>query len=631
MDIKISDKWLREYLTTSATPARIAECLALCGPSVEKVSRVGKDYVYDIEVTTNRVDCMGILGIAREANAILPQFRIKASLKKITVNRVKNVSQKNLLDVKIDTKLVNRVMAVVMEVGEGLTTPKWMKERLELSGMRSLNPLVDITNYVMLEIGHPTHVFDYYLLKGDSETVNLIFRESRENEEITAFDGKEYKLPGGDIVIENGKGGVVDLPGIIGLKNSVVNDETKRIVFFIDNIDPVKIRKTSTRLGIRTMAAVLNEKGVDTELAEVAFVKGVELYRKICKAKITSKIYDIYPRPYKTKIVKVEHAFIEKIIGVPVSSKQVLEILSKLGFETKYSKKDLVYLVNIPSWRTSDVQIPEDIVEEVARIYGYHNLPSKLMIGALPQPLVNNHFAFEDECKNVLKGYGGIEVYTSSLTSKDFVEGDALSLKNPLGDDSKYLRTSLKKSLISAVQENNGEKEPFYLFEVANVYIPKSGDLPDEKMTLGVIFSNFDYRHAKGILEAMFSELRVDKDLKIEAVANTNYLYFDIDMVELQGLSKDNPSYIPPSKYPSQIEDITVTFPTNTKIGEVISAMSHVEKISDVQLNGIYEDSYTFRIWYHNSTKTLTNKEVEKIRRRVVKLINEKFGGTIKE
>ncbi len=617
MDIKIVDSWLREYLKTDLKPKKIGEQLALCGPSVEKVSKVNGDYVYDIEVTTNRVDCMSIIGIAREAAAILPL----AELKKRKIEGIRNTNTKDLLHIKIDPKLVNRVMAVVMEVADDIKTPKKMSARLENSGMRSLGPVVDITNYVMQETGHPTHVFDYDKIQGKS----LVFRPSDKNEEITTFDGKTYKLPGGDIVIDDGEGNIIDLPGIMGTKNSVVGKDTKRIIFFIDNNDPTKIRKTSTRLGIRTNAAILNEKGVDSELATYAFARGIELYKEICKAKIISKIYDIKPKVYKAKVIKVDHVFIEKIIGVKIESKKVLEILSKLGFEIKYDSKKEQYNVKVPSWRANDVAISEDIVEEVARIYGYHNLPSIIMTGRLPEPVLNMPFDFENKVKRTLKGYGGVEIYSNSLVPKEFIRDSALKLKNPLGEDTKYLRTSLKSSLIAAAKENSGEKEPFYLYEIANIYIPRTNSLPSEKMTLGIIFSNYSYRKARGIIESLVEELNTKVNFRLELISDTPYIYLEVSIEELMENSKDFPTYIPVPKYPAQIEDITLTFPAKTKIGEVMNVFEKAELVD------VFSDSYTFRVWYQDLEKTLTDEEVEKIRNKYLKEIKDKFGGSVKD
>jgi len=617
MDIKISDNWLREYLKTKATPKEIGEKLALCGPSVEKVKKTGKDYVYDIEVTTNRVDCMSILGIAREASVILENSKLVER----KIQKIKTNDSRDLLHIKTDPKLVNRVMAVVMEVEKDIKTPKQMKERLLDSGMRSLNPIVDITNYVMQEIGHPTHVFDYDLLKDKQ----LVFRPSDKGENITSFDGKTYILPGNDIVIDDGEGNIIDLPGIIGTKNSVVGKNTKRIVFFIDNNDPVRIRKTSTRLGIRTNAAILNEKGVDPELAATAFARGIELYKEICKAKIISKIYDLYSKVYSPKVIKVTHEFVEKIIGIKIPSKRVQDILIKLGFEVKYDLKKSLYTVKVPSWRANDVEIPEDIVEEIARIYGYYNLPSIVMNGNLPTTVLSMPFDFENKVKNILKGYGGVEIYSNSLVPKEFIRETALRLKNPLGEDTKYLRTSLRPSLINAARENSGEKEPFYLFEVANIYIPRVNDLPSEKMVLGVVFSNYSYRKAKGIIEILFEELNIQKTIvNLEIINDSSYMYIEFSIKELIENAKDFPSFVPVSKYPAQIEDLTLIFPTKTKIGDVVKTFEKAELVD------VFSDSYTFRVWYQDTEKTLTDEEVEKIRNKYLKEIKDKFGGIIK-
>ncbi len=623
MDIKISHNWLKEFLNTKSSVKEIGENLSLSGSSVEKISKAGNDFIYDIEVTTNRVDCMSVMGIAREAAAVLPSAKFID--KKST--RIKSTINKDLLHIKIDSKLVNRVMAVVMEVSVK-ETPKLIKERLESAGMRHLNSIVDVTNYVMQETGHPTHVFDYDKIAGKQ----LVFRPSDKGEKIVAFDGKEYELPGNDIVIDDGEGVIIDLPGIIGLKNSVVSKETKRIIFFIDNNDSVRIRKTSTRLGIRTMAAILNEKGVDPELATIAFDRGIELYKKICGGKIVSKIYDIYPKKYKAKTITVSHDFTEKIIGVELLSSKVIDNLTKLGFETKYDKSKKTYHLVIPSWRANDIEIPEDIVEEVARIYGYHNLPSEIMKTALPEPFVNSHFGFENKIKYILKSHGGTEVYTNSLVPKEFVEKGALSLKSPLGDDTKYLRTSLKHSLRAALNENKGEVEPFYLFEVANVYLSRKGDLPNEKMTLGVIFSNYSYRKAKGVIESLYDELNIKEyDFQIERLTDS-VNYVELSVEELLSKADEFRKYIPIPKYPAQIEDVTLQFPPKTKVGEVLKEIQTLKlMISRIELVDMFKDFYTFRVWYQDPERTLEDKDVEKIREKYLKSIKEKFGGVVKD
>jgi len=285
MNIRILNSWILEYLKTAAKPATIAEKLSLTSVSVEKIEKHGDDYIYEIEVTTNRPDLMSVIGIARETAAILPHFDIDA---KYTPLKVREVDNNSPLDLKIvnDLNLVNRICAVAIEVKLG-PSPKKVTERLEAADIRSLNNAIDVTNYVMREVGHPMHAFDYdKLLK----TGSLIVRESKKDEKIKTLDGKEHELAGGDIVADNGEGEIIDLLGVMGTENSAVDDNTKRVLLFVDNNNPVKIRKTSMNLGIRSEAAVLNEKGVDPELAMQAILRGVELLEEIANGKVISKV-----------------------------------------------------------------------------------------------------------------------------------------------------------------------------------------------------------------------------------------------------------------------------------------------------------------------------------------------------
>src|SRR3990167_3941658 len=228
MNIKILDSWLREFLQAKATPKQISQNLSLTSVSIERIQAYKKDFIYDIEVTTNRPDLASVSGIAREASAVLPQFGIDAKYTPPSLSKPKDIKEKTKVTIVNDKTIVNRVCAVAMEVTVK-PPPDKITERLLTSDIRSLNNIIDITNYVMRTIGHPTHVFDFDRLQTDK----LLIRESRKGEEIETLDGKKHILPGGDIVAEDAKGKIVDLLGIMGLENSVVSDKTKRILFFI--------------------------------------------------------------------------------------------------------------------------------------------------------------------------------------------------------------------------------------------------------------------------------------------------------------------------------------------------------------------------------------------------------------
>ena len=239
MNILIPDSWLREYLETNATPKEFAREMSLTSVSIERMEKVGDDIVYDIEVTTNRPDLMSIEGIAREASAILPQAGFTAKFKKRKRrDSIETATKSPLLQIANDPSLVNRILAIVMEIKLS-NSPEIISKRLEKTGIRNISNVVDVTNYIMREIGHPSHVFDYDRLP--NHTLNI--RKSKKGEKIITLDGKEYSLPGDDIVADSGTGEIVDLLGIMGTANSVVVDTTKRIVLFLDNVNHNLLRE----------------------------------------------------------------------------------------------------------------------------------------------------------------------------------------------------------------------------------------------------------------------------------------------------------------------------------------------------------------------------------------------------
>jgi len=664
MNIKIPHSWLIEFLETNARPEKIGECLSLCGPTVERIEKTKDDAIYDIEVTTNRVDLMSVYGIAREASVILPQFGYKAKLKPYLKGQAFESSKKLEInkfvsdEIKItnNVKLCKRILAVKLEGVNLGPSPSWLSERLIKVGQRPLNNAIDITNYVMWEIGHPIHVFDFDRLSNKK----IIVREAKKGESLITLDGVKYTLKGGEVVFDDGKGEIIDLPGIMGTANSVVTPNTNNVLLWIESIDPTRIRRASMGLGIRTQAAILNEKQVDPELGMPAILRAVELFEKIAKARTASKLVDIYPSPYIPQKIKTTKTFIDERLGINIDKNQIKSILSNLEFRASWSRNNLE--VEVPSFRAQDVAIPEDITEEVARIYGYHKFPSMLMQGAIPEKLHDSPFDFENKIKNILKGWGGVEVYTFSMIPKESVEKRALKLTNPLGKDSEYMRTSLMPSLIEAANQNSGEKEPFHLFEIANVYLPRRSItktglplLPEEKMMLAGIFSQYNFRDSKGVVELLLRDNKIDYSFepldstffapgrRVEIRSGKVYLgqfgildgedfiYYEFDCETLRRVSATTIPYKLLPKYPPQIEDITLVLPQRTKVGDVIISIKSVSHlINEVELIDIFKDAYTFRIWYQNPKKTLSDAEVEEIRNTVLGEVKKKFGATIK-
>jgi len=262
MNILVPDSWLREFLITKATPDQIKEYLSLCGPSVERMHKEDGEVIYDIEVTGNRPDSMSILGIAREAAAILPRFGIAAKLIndpydiKVKSQKSKVKSEKKL-HIITDPVLNPRWTSVIIDNVNVVPSPAWLKKQLEATGIRSLNTIVDVTNYIMRAYGQPVHAFDYDQVLPKNGVPTMILRASTKGERVITLDGKTHNLPGDDIVIEDGSGRLIDLCGIMGAQNSSVKSSTKTIVLFMQTYEPTHIRKTSMSLTHRTEAAGL--------------------------------------------------------------------------------------------------------------------------------------------------------------------------------------------------------------------------------------------------------------------------------------------------------------------------------------------------------------------------------------
>lgn len=648
MNILIPDKWLREYITTNATPQEFAKAMSLTSVSIERMHEVEGDIVYDIEITTNRPELMSVRGMAQEASAVLPEAGFTATFHpKQHDTPSKTVTKNDYLTITNDPKLVKRILAVVMDVTLK-PSPKVIQDRLKQTDIRTLNNLVDVTNYIMREVGHPVHVFDY-----DRLGSTVVIRESKKDESITTLDGKTYKTLGGDIVADNGTGEIVDLLGVMGTENSAVTANTKRVVLFLDNNDKHRIRKTSMGLGIRTEAAVINEKGIDPELMMPTFLRGVELLKEIADAKIVGEIIDIYPEKAKEKKVSVSFEKINSVIGIEIPQTTAVSILKNLGFGVTHTDKELTAIV--PTDRLDDIDIQEDLIEEVARVYGYHKIPSTLPIFT-QQAFYhqdNDPFYWISKVKNAMKYWGFNETYTYSMVGEELFEGPidtAIKLKNPLTEDRAYLRNSLTPSLLEVARINNSASS-FRLFEIANVYINKKNSLPHEKLNFVFLIKNerVSFREGKGILEGVLQLLGIDgatytKDTTLISGAKVmlsrkqigtieiedDELVAEVDFSELLEKTNSKVKYVEPSKYPTATEDVRIETPSAHTYEVVSTAIKDVsDLIQTVELLDVYGNKKTFRIIYHNKTRNLTAEDLTKLREKVNAVLVKKFKAKI--
>lgn len=660
MNILIPDSWLREHLQSKASKQDIQKYLSLSGPSVE---RIYEDEVYDIEVTTNRVDSMSVRGIAREAATILKRAGITASLKKLKLQSIVKHPNINLPlpEIVYETDKVRRVLAVVMTDVKHLPSPEKMQTRLKAIDVNLHEALIDISNYVTHELGHPCHVFDYdkIMQRGGK----IIIKEANKGKKFITLDEVEHETLGGEIVFESSSGEIIDLPAIKGTLNTGVDKNTKSILFWIESLDAKKVRQASMSHAIRTVAAQLNEKNVDPHLGKEVMEYGVELFTQLCQAKVASELYDYFPDRQTTKAVQVKFKTISNYLGIVLKEQEICQILEDL--DCKVEIKDNGVLVTPPSFRP-DIQIEADVVEELARIYGYHNLPSKLMDGELsvnPDPNTNYHF--ENLIKHFLADIGWQEIYSYSLVSEQqaldsgYQMAEHLKLANPLKEENTYLRRSLIPSLLEVMANNKTQKE-LSVFELACVYNPKDHNLPEQPLKLSLV-SNREYRLVKGDLLSLLDRLyvfsagqellleeKISKEIQMPIAKQEAELIIkdgksktklgsllileqkltalELDLKKLLTVARRYPQYQKLVKTAAIVEELTFTLPKGVAVGELMQTLKKVDKrIKKVELLDIYEQNYSFSFIFQDPLVNISNEEVEPIRQKLVKVGQDEF------
>ncbi len=652
MNILIPDSWLREFLKTKATSQQIKEYLSLCGPSVERLRRLSlnKDSlqgetVYDIEITTNRPDAMSVFGVAREAAAILPRFGIPAkfvndpyALQGLSLKDEESPSRSLKLFIKTDPKLNPRWTSIILSDVRVAPSPLWLKQKLEATGIRSINNVIDITNYLMRAYGQPAHAFDYDEIKDST----MILRESKKGEKIVTLDGKTHTLAGGDIVIEDGAGRLIDLCGIMGAQNSSIKPGTSSVVLFTQTYNPVNIRKTSMALAARSEASSLFEKGLDSELTLPALIRGIELMEKLTGAHAASKMYDIYPKPYKPYSVTVSKEKTAGYMGTELTDTEIKKILVPLGFTPSLTKKEIT--VTVPSYRT-DVTLDVDVIEEIARIYGYHNIQTTLPEGEPPIVIPDPLLGWEHEIKIHLRDWGFTELTTYSMISEKLMgifgldTNKAYKITNPLSEEWLYMRPTLLPSALLAVEQNLHFRKDLQLFELSMTYQWREHDLPKEKPTLVVAWTGNKHREAKGVGEAICSILgernsgfveEVKPDLLSKMNIHTPVTTLTLDIADLVTHATRNKKYVPISKYPPIVEDLSFIVPQGFQVGPLIDVLSRVHKlIESIVFLDAYENKRTFRVTYNDPTKNLTGMDIAPIRQKLIEYAGEKFGASV--
>lgn len=652
MDIIITDSALRKFLETSADSEVLRENLSLCGPTFDRVKKVDGDLVYEIEVITNRVDTASAQGVARDAAAILSRFNIPAKFindpyQEAIKLRTGLPKQFHFHFIK---DLITRFTAIALENISVKPSPKDTQKFLENCGQRSLNNCVDITNELTLLYGLPSHIFDLDKLAAQS----LGVRESLPGEVITTLDDKKNTLKGGDIVIEDGTGRLVDLCGVMGGQIAEVDEHTKNILLIVPVYDPQKVRKTSLYLQKRTLAVQLYEKQPDPDLCLPVISLATKLFRERAGGEVSSDIYDYYPLTRPPKLITLNFAWLNSFIGFDIKRTDVISILADLGFTGTLDQDQL--LCAVPSWRYHDINIKEDLAEEVARIYGYFRLPAVLPNVHIPAEKKDFLLTTELKAKKYLSHLGFHELYNSSLVSLDLLVKTAqdpsshFKLKNALSTDYEYLRTSLIPSSLENHRHNQGHiSPPLRTYEISNTYQRVSGQaLPCETSTLALL-SGESYRETKGKLETLLQYLKVKNIgfrpgqealpffdplstadilseghvighlglLKPVVIRNlgldSNPVALEINLVSLVAKIDQDYRYTPISEFPSVLEDITIT--SAKLLGEIIDTIKNTSTlIKEIHYLESFQDRHTFRVSFGSPEKNLDQKEINALK-----------------
>ncbi|MDD5547329.1 MAG: phenylalanine--tRNA ligase subunit beta [Candidatus Pacebacteria bacterium] len=619
--------------------------------------------VLDISITPNRyADAASHFGIAREVAAIYG-----SSLKLPDINKLKfDFKDEGMFSINIkEKKMCPRYMACyVTDVKIG-PSPKWIKEILESCGLRSINNVVDVMNYVMIETGQPLHAFDAEKVSG-----GIIVRRAEEKEIIKTIDDQEFTLNKNVLVISDTERALA-IAGIKGGKFSEVTMNTKKLLVEAANFEGTSIYNSSRQLNLKTDASVVFSHNLSPELTEIGMKRALQLLKELAGAKIF-RIDDVYPKKQPKKIIKLELAKLDKLIGVKFKEADISKTLKALGFSL-YKKMWVV-----PPLRM-DINNFEDIAEEVVRFMNYNKLPFTPPHVSMGVAEEDEIIVLKDKIRKFLTGTGFSEVYNYSFSSKEemnsaptdvFGTSKSIAMANPISSQMAFLRDSLAPGLQKNLKDNLRFYEEVRIFEIGKIFGELESGQAREKLSLGIaISSKNNIFELKGLIDALFGELGLidyfmpDLDLPSRLLKSGGALrietgdhvvlgyiglingqrrsaIIELNLEKLLEAVVEEKEYEPPSKYPSIIRDISLLVPKTVRVGEILKLIQDVsqELVDDVDLVDFYEDeklgegrkSLTFRIVFLSEDRTLTDDEVNKEMAMINQVIEEKFDAELR-
>lgn len=643
------------------------------------------DVVLEIEVPTNRPDCLSILGIAREVAALTD-----AEFRPPIIDYLEDSREaQEFIEVEIaDPDLCSRYVAAMVLGVEIGPSPYLVQRRLRAAGMRPINNVVDATNYVMLEMGQPIHAFDYDKIRGKK----IIVRRARSDSSFTTLDGVKRDLFPDVLLIADAEGPVA-IAGVMGGLESEVTPETRNVLIESANFNRVSIRRTSRLLGLRTEASLRFEKGLDPYLPPEAARRTAQLIREWAGGKIARGLVDAHiPLPPR-RTITFHLKELERFIGLSYPKEQVESILSRLGFELE-EKGPETYLVTVPTHR-GDVTEPADLVEEVARITGYDLIPTEMIPNPASPQIFPELLRWEEVARDILVACGLYEVKTYALVSQELLDNfkisyplPLLSVANPMTPEHVFLRPTLLPSLLRTVAYNLRFQEGVKIFELARIYLPRENDLPIERSTLAIAMAGeteeiswfgkgrkLDFFDLKGVVEELVERMGISA-YQFEATEDPRFfpgqtalLKVGEDIIGIMGkldpaiaeafeLEKEEifmaefnfealashassfREFRPVSRYPAVVQDIAVVVDEGVPAEEVRRVI--MEAGSPFLRNAILFDFYrgkpvppgkkslAYSLTFQADDRTLTDEEVARLREKVIKELERKLGAKLR-
>ena len=636
-----------------------------------------RDTAVEFEITSNRPDCLSVIGLARES-AVSFNRELK-----LPVPSVKGAGDGdkigNYLSVKIDAPdLCSRYSARVVKNVKIAPSPLWLRMRLRASGVRPINNIVDITNYVMLEYGQPMHAFDYSCLDGSS----IIVRRAGDNENFRSLDSKDHTLDSSMLVISDAKKAVA-LAGVMGGENSEIKDNTTTVVFESACFDGASVRVTAKNNGMRTESSSRYEKGLDPENTMAGLERACELVELLGAGEVVDEIIDVYPGKKEPFTLPLEADRINAFLGVDLSKEYMKEVLTKLDF--KFDGDTVIS----PSFR-ADITCMNDIAEEIIRIYGYNKIESSKIKAENTAGGRTPKQQFKVDISDALCGMGIDEIQTFSFISPKYYdkirlpedEGvrKSIVISNPLGEDTSIMRVTALPSMMEVLaQNNNFNNENVKLFEMGNVYIPHEdeNELPLENNVLTIgMYGNVDFYSLKGVCEKILDLAKIkgcefvavtdnatfhpgrcakivtaDGEMlgiigQIHPLTAANYGFdipvyaAELDFDAIFEASSSVIEYKPLPKFPASTRDFSFVCDEDMEVGKLTSVIAKAggKLVEDVKLFDIYrgaqlgegKKSVSFRVTLRASDRTLTVEEADKVSNKILSSLEHQLGLTLR-